>query len=206
MARRPGLDRAVIAREAALLADSCGFHALSLAELAGRLGVRPPSLYNHVANLAAIERDLAVLGVRELGARLARAAVGKAGDDAVYALAQAYRTFVHERPGLYAATERAPAPDDEEWRMAGAEVVAIVQATLDGYGLRGDDAIHALRALRSFIHGFATLEQGGGFGIPLDLDESFRRLLAIYVAGVRATSGQATTQGQELGDDRALVR
>jgi AcrR family transcriptional regulator len=193
MARRPGLDRAVIAREAALLADECGFHALSLVELAGRLGVRPPSLYNHVANLAEIKRDLAVLGIRELGARLARAAVGKAGDDAVGALAQAYRTFVIERPGLYVATERAPAPDDEEWLRVAGEVVGIVQSALDGYGLRGDDAIHAVRALRSLIHGFATLEQGGGFGIPLDLDESFRRLIAIYVAGVRATSTPAPT-------------
>ena len=52
----------------------------------------------------------------------------------------------------------------------------------------GDDAIHAVRALRSLIHGFATLEQGGGFGIPLDLDESFRRLIAIYIAGIRATT------------------
>ena len=188
MARRPGLDRAMIAREAALLADKSGFHTLSLAELAGRLGVRPPSLYNHIANLAEIERDLAVLGIRELGARLARAAVGKAGDDAVSALAQEYRAFVIARPGLYVATERAPAPDDEEWLRVAGEVVGIVQAALDGYGLRGDDAIHAVRALRSLIHGFATLEQGGGFGIPLDLDESFRRLIAIYIAGIRATT------------------
>ena len=186
MARRPGLDRAGIAREAALLADEYGFHALSLAALAGRLGVRPPSLYNHIANLGELQRDLAVLGIRELGARLARAAVGKAGDDAVGALAQAYRTFVVERPGLYGATERAPDPDDEEWLRAAGEVVGIVQSALDGYGLRGDDAIHAVRALRSLIHGFATLEQEGGFGIPLDLDESFRRLIAIYVAGLRA--------------------
>ena len=198
MARRPGLDRAVIAREAALLADECGFHALSLAELAGRLGVRPPSLYNHIASLAELQRDLAVLGSRELGARLARAAVGKAGDDAVIALAQAYRTFVHERPGLYTATQRAPALDDEEWRTVGIEVVGIVQATLDGYGLRGDDAIHAVRALRSLIHGFATLEQVGGFGIPLDLDESFRRLLAIYVAGIRAA--RQSLAAQERGN------
>lgn len=187
MPRRPGLDRATIAREAAALADERGLAALSLADLAGRLGVRPPSLYNHVPSFAALQRDLAVLGARELAARLARAAVGKAGDAAVIALAAAYRAFVRERPGLYAAIQRAPDTGDEEWRAAATEAVAVVGAVLDGYGLRGDDAIHAIRALRSLLHGFATLEAEGGFGIPLDLDESFQRLLTIYLAGLRAT-------------------
>lgn len=187
MPRRPGLDRAAVGRAAAVMADERGLMGLSLADLAAQLGVRPPSLYNHIPSMAALQRDLAVLGVRELGARLARAAVGKAGDGAVIALADAYRAFVRERPGLYAATQQAPASDDEEWRAEAGEVVAIVGATLAEYGLQGDDAIHAIRALRSLLHGFATLEAQGGFGIPLDLDVSFRRLLDIFIAGLRAS-------------------
>lgn len=186
MPRRPGLDRAAVARAAAALADRDGLAALSLTELAADLGVRPPSLYNHVAGLGDIRRDLAVLGARDLGARLARAAAGRAGDDALVALAAAYRAFVRDHPGLYAAVQRPPAPDDEEWVAAATEVVAIVAQALTAYGLAGDDAIHAVRALRSLLHGFATLEADGGFGIPLDQDESFRRLLAIYIAGLRA--------------------
>ena len=193
MPRRPGLDRAAVGRAAAVMADERGLAALSLADLAAQLGVRPPSLYNHIPSLAALQRDLAVLGVRELGARLARAAVGKAGDAAVIALAEAYRAFVRERPGLYAATQQAPASGDEEWQTEAAEVVAIVGATLGSYGLHGDDAIHAIRALRSLLHGFATLEAHGGFGLPLDLDESFRRLLDIFIAGLRASCQQAST-------------
>jgi hypothetical protein len=51
--------------------------------------------------------------------------------------------------------------------------------------LNGDDAIHAVRALRSLVHGFATLEVSGGFGIPLDLDESFHRLVDLFIAGIQ---------------------
>lgn len=195
MPRRPGLDRAAVGRAAAVLADDRGLAALSLADLAAHLGVRPPSLYNHIPNLAALQRDLAVLGVRELGARLTRAAVGKSGDAAVIALAEAYRAFVRERPGLYAATQQAPVPGDDEWQTEATEVVAIVGATLESYQLRGDDAIHAIRALRSLLHGFATLEAQGGFGLPLDLDESFRRLLDLLIAGLRAA-------GRQGGDGR----
>jgi AcrR family transcriptional regulator len=173
------------------MADERGLAGLSLADLASQLGVRPPSLYNHIPSIAALHRDLAVLGLRELGARLARAAVGKAGDAAVVALGEAYRAFAQERPGLYAATQQVPASGDVEWGAEAAEVVGIVGATLESYGLHGDDAIHAIRAIRSLLHGFATLEVQGGFGIPLDLDESFHRLLGIFIAGLRASCRQA---------------
>jgi len=41
------------------------------------------------------------------------------------------------------------------------------------------------RGPRSLLHGFVSLETGGGFGLPLDLDESFRRLLQVFMAGLR---------------------
>jgi hypothetical protein len=40
-----------------------------------------------------------------------------------------------------------------------------------------DDAIDAIRALRSTLHGFVALESGGGFGLNVDIDRSFERLV-----------------------------
>ena len=48
---------------------------------------------------------------------------------------------------------------------------------LDGYDLAGDDEIHAIRGLRALMHGFVSLEQAGGFALPQDLDESYRRMV-----------------------------
>jgi hypothetical protein len=59
-----------------------------------------------------------------------------------------------------------------------------MRAVLAGYGLEGDDAIHAARAVRAALHGFAMLESGGGFGIKLDLDESFARLVDLLDGGL----------------------
>jgi hypothetical protein len=59
--------------------------------------------------------------------------------------------------------------------------VAVVQVAFDvmaGYELRDDDAVDAIRALRAALHGFVTLEAGGGFGLPVDVDRSFDRLVA----------------------------
>jgi len=182
---RAGLDAASVVRAAAALADANGVEALTLGELAAHLGVRTPSLYNHIAGLAGLRRDLALFGARELNARLSRAAIGKAGDAAIRAFADTYRAFAHAHPGLYAAIQRAPGPDDHELHAAADEVVATIVAVLAAYRLEGDDAMHTVRALRSFLHGFVSLEMGGGFGLPLDLDVSFRHLLQIFIAGLR---------------------
>ena len=54
-----------------------------------------------------------------------------------------------------------------------------------GSGLRGEEGLHAVRGLRSVVHGFASLEVAGGFGLPLNLDESFRRLVEMFIHGLQ---------------------
>jgi len=186
---RAGLTRAAVVEAAGALADEGGLEELSLADLAERLGVRKPSLYNHVAGIGDLRRELALAGLRELGLSLSRAAAGKAGDDGLFALAQAYRAFVKQSPGLYEATVRSyrhSDPDDAEFGAAESEALEPVLAVLASCGIRGgEEAIHAARGLRSVAHGFATLEEAGGFGMSLDPDESFRRLVRAFADGLR---------------------
>jgi AcrR family transcriptional regulator len=181
---RAGLSTASVVGAAADLADAEGLEALTLARLAGSVGVRTPSLYNHVESLDDVRRRIALVGLRELGNALRDAAVGRAADDALTAMAHAYRAYARAHPGRYAATRRAPAAADDELREAGAAAVDVLLAILRGYGLEGDDAIHAARAVRSALHGFVALETGGGFGIPVDLDESFDRMVAALARGL----------------------
>ncbi|MGZ3638658.1 MAG: TetR family transcriptional regulator, partial [Ktedonobacterales bacterium] len=51
MSRRVGLDQEAVIQAAADLVDAEGLDALSLARLAEKLGVRTPSLYNHISSL-----------------------------------------------------------------------------------------------------------------------------------------------------------
>ncbi|MBK9714911.1 MAG: WHG domain-containing protein [Kouleothrix sp.] len=189
MARSVGIDRAQVVATAAELADAHGLDQLALAQVAARLGVRLPSLYNHVDGLAGLRHELALLGLRGLLERMGHAAIGKAEDTAVIAVAQAYRSYVVEHPGLYAATVRAPAPGDRDRQQLSQSIVEVVLAVLAPYGLDEQGAIHAVRGLRSIAHGFATIELAGGFGMALDRDESYMRLLRAYVAGLRASGG-----------------
>jgi AcrR family transcriptional regulator len=174
---RAGLSRTVVVGAAAELADELGWERLTLAALATRLGVRLPSLYKHIDSLDSLRRDVAVLAVEELGAAMTAAAVGRAGGAALRPVATAYRGYGLRHPGRYAATVRAPAADDAEHLAAAGAVLRVVLAVLGGYGLEGDDAIDAARGLRSALHGFVTLESGGGFGLPVDVDRSYTRLI-----------------------------
>jgi len=180
---RAGLDSERVVRAAAAVADAEGLPALTLARLAEQLGVRAPSLYAHVEGLDDLRRRLAVKGAGELAGVLQMAAAGRAGRDALSAVATAYRGYAREHPGTYAALQRAPDHDSDE---AARRVVGVVLAVLRGYGLVGEEAIHAARIVRSALHGFVTLEGSEGFGIPLDLDETFTRLVATLDRGLPA--------------------
>lgn len=182
MARR-GLDRAQVVDAACALADREGLDAVTLGRLAGELGVRPPSLYNHVEGLDGVLRGIALRGVVQLGDVLQAAAVGRSGRDALWAMAHAMRHFAGTYPGRYTAAQRAY-PDDPEIAAAAARVIDVFVAVLRAWDLEGDEAVHVVRVVRSALHGFIALELGGGFGMPLDLDESFDLLVETLIRGL----------------------
>jgi hypothetical protein len=146
--------------------------------------VRAPSLYAHVGGLEDLRRRLAARGARELAAALQAAAAGRAGGDALAAVADVYRGYAREHPGTYAAMQRAPDLADPEAAAAAGEVVDVLRAVLRGYALEGDDAIHGVRILRAALHGFVSLDAESGFGIPLSLDDTFARLVAVLDDGL----------------------
>ncbi len=192
MAKRVGIDRDAVVHAAAKIADDEGWDALTLARVATKLRVRSPSLYNHVGGLEALRRELKLLVMRELNTALTRATIGKSRDDAVRALAAAYRAFVKRHPGTYAATMVAAPKNDPAVEAAAGHLVETCLSVLSGYGLDRRDGIHAIRAMRSAVHGFAALEIAGGFGIPLDVDKSFDWLVASLLNGLSSSAVVAT--------------
>lgn len=187
MARKARLAPMTVVQAAAELVNREGVAALTLNRLAQQLGVQTPSLYNHVDGLPGLQRALALHNARLLGDCLTSAAIGKAEATGLLAVAQAYRDYIKTNPGLYLASLRAAGtqtPPDRELQQAEERVVAIGLALMASFGLQGEAAIHAVRALRSVVHGFATLEISGGFGLSLDCDESFQRLVTWLIRGL----------------------
>ncbi len=186
---RAGLSGASVTEAGAALVDEIGFDQLSMGVLAERLGVRTPSLYKHVANQADLAHSIAVLAMTELADAVGEAIQGRSGHDAIVAGANAMRTFVHEHPGRYAAgnAARLTGPDDP-LLAASARVMSSWAAMLHGYHLEPSQEIHALRMLRSILHGFGTLEAEGGFQRDASVEESFTWIVTFVDHGLRALS------------------
>jgi AcrR family transcriptional regulator len=148
---RAGLSREAVVEAAASLADEKGLEAVTLTALASELGIRTPSLYNHVAGLEGLRRELALMGVRELGQRLSRAAAGKAADEGSSAGAGLPRLRQGAPRALRGHREVLPAlaPRRSRTRPSRGQAFEPVLAVLASYGLSGEEAVHAARGLRA---------------------------------------------------------
>ena len=191
---RVGLTRDRVAEEAAVMADEVGLNSLTLAALAQRLGVRQPSLYKHIDSMAGLHRDIAVHAKRDLGDVLARASVGRAGADAITSMSHAYRQWALRHPARYEASNRMPAPGDLEDEAVSLAVVQLISDVLTAYHLEGDDAIDAIRAFRSTLHGFISFETAGSFAMSADINRSFERLIHGFIVALTQWTDTTTPQ------------
>jgi AcrR family transcriptional regulator len=184
---RAGLSRQDVVAAAAQLADEVGFAQLTMGLLAQRLGIRTPSLYKHVADLADLRYGIAVLAMGEVGEELRDVLQGKSGRDALAALLIGIRGYATAHPGRYAATSgvRITGPDDP-LRVAGGRVVDSVAAALSDYGIGEVEMVHAIRTIRSVIHGFVLLEQDEGFQYSVDPGDTLDWMIAFFDRGLRA--------------------
>jgi AcrR family transcriptional regulator len=184
---RAGLIPATVTVAAADVADEISLTQLNMSVVAERLGVKAPSLYKHVDGLADLTHRIAILGANELGDALREAMQGLAGGDALAAGARSVRTYVKEHPGRYAATVSAtPSGPDDPLAVAMERTLGSFAAILRGYQLEPDQEIHAIRMLRSILHGFATLEASNGFQMNTDIDDSFTWMITFLDRGLRA--------------------
>jgi AcrR family transcriptional regulator len=199
---RSRLTPASVTEAGAALVDEIGFDRLSMGLLAERLGVKTPSLYKHVTSQADLAHRIAVLAAAELSDAIRDATQGRAGREALIAGAQAMRAYVKEHPGRYAAGNAArPAGPGDPLIPAIDRMLASWAAMLRGYRLDPSQEIHALRMLRSILHGFATLEVAGGFQIDTDVDDSFTWITSFIDHGLQATTTAAPPAPAAAGTD-----
>ena len=173
---RVGLTTARLVQAGAELADEVGFAQVTVSELARRFDVKVASLYSHVKNSHDLKTRIALLALAELADRVAAGLVGRAGKDALAAVANAYRDYAQEHPGRYAATQFTLDPESAA-ASAGGRHAQMMRAILRGYQLKGPDQTHAVRLLGSVFHGYVTLEAGGSFShSPPGSQESWVRI------------------------------
>lgn len=175
------------------LADEIGFDAVSVSELARRLGVRTPSLYSHVGGSDDLRTRVALAALEEMADQAADAMAGRSGYDALVALTGSYRSYARAHPGRYAASRLRLTPERAA-ASVGPRHAALARAVLLGYGLDGDDATHAVRLIGATTHGFIALESAGGFDHSFPApDASWERVLEAVDLALRSWGARPVT-------------
>ncbi|MCH8552306.1 MAG: WHG domain-containing protein [Natronospirillum sp.] len=185
MPKRPGVNQDRLVEASLELIQEQGEQGLTFVALAKKLGIKPPSLYNHVRSIDDLKYILRLRGLRLLESDLKNAVIGRSESAALHSLCHAYRHFAQTQPALYRMTLASTEHDDADLQAAGRASLEVLLAVLSGYGLEGERALHAIRCLRSALHGFVSLEIAGGFAMPLDLDDSFELLIRQQEQGLR---------------------
>lgn len=180
---RVGIRPEAVIAAAADIADGSGWNEVTPSNVAARLGIKTPSLYNHISGLDDLRQKLAVHASRKLLDRLIDAAVGQSGKAAIIQVGTAYVQFVREHPGMYEATYRVGMPRPPEYEQIAQDILRLLYRLLEPFRLSEEEAVHAVRGLRSLLHGFSSLEAVGGFQMAVDKDDSLNRIIERYMDG-----------------------
>lgn len=162
--------RQIVAAARELLEQE-GRGGLSMRRIAERLGIRAPSLYDHIPNKRSLEAALISEGLAEW-AELAEEA-GRESTDPLTALGRVYREYATGHPHLYRLMTEGALPRDE--LSPGVEERAALPL-IEAVG--GDPDL--ARAFWAFAHGMLLLELDGRFPPDADLDAAWRSGLAAF--------------------------
>jgi AcrR family transcriptional regulator len=186
---RPRLGIDVIVEAALWILDDEGLDGLRTTNIAKRLGVSQPALYSHVTNLDEIRAAVAARGAAELSEAVRNAVGSRQGDDAVTAMAHAYRSYVRRHPDRYLL--QLSAPHSAAYEAAMEQAAEAVRSVLRSYGLDDDQTRRAHLAFRATVHGFVHLEAHGALGSGTQSpDEHFDFIVGLYAAGLRSLASR----------------
>lgn len=183
-----GLTKEKIILEAIALIEETEKSTISLHELARRLQIKTPSLYNHIRNTKDLQHEVFKHAIQLFVTNQNAATQGKRKDEAVRAFAEAYYTFAMENKGLYRLIMTMPQDNDETEKELAMPLLRTAMDLLSDYGLSREASAHWQRVFRAILHGFVSQEDLGYFYYYTNADLKKSRELAVecFLKGLHA--------------------
>lgn len=166
------------------LIEQNGVEALSLGKIAGKLGIKAPSLYNHIESKNALLQAVVEQTYLAMFAAYDEALRQSTADptEQLLNLSRAQRRFAHANPNCYMLAYTTQNPDlraDPDMLLKQAVSIQKIMAQISGEA----NSLAALRGSLALTHGFITLELNGQFRRGGDLSETFDQIIRAYLAG-----------------------
>lgn len=166
------------------LVETTGPDALTLGALAGKAGIKAPSLYKHFADRAAMLKAVEIQLLHELEAWLRQETRGDTPKQRLKAMARAYRAWGKLKPNCYRVIYSGNAFIDPEIRAACLFSAQPLFEELRGSGVPEDRVLPVSRTIVPFLHGFVLMEIGSAFNLGGDVEDAFETGLETILAGV----------------------
>jgi AcrR family transcriptional regulator len=177
-------SRDALATIARGLVEASGPDALTVGAVAQAAGIKPPSLYKHFEDRAALLKVVEIEILHELEARLRREMEGDGPRARLKSLAQVYRRFGSEAPNRYRVIYSGNAFIDPEIRAACLFSAQPLFEELRAAGIPEARVLPVSRTIVPFLHGFVLMEIGKAFNLGGDVDDAFETGLETILGGI----------------------
>ncbi len=190
----PGFKQSHVIEAAIQCMEEKGAEVLGVNAVARQMGIKPPSLYNHVKGNQDLQRLVAIEGWRRLGAFVLDGDESEIDpQEALIRFGQRFREFAHDNKALYRVLSTTSLdPEDPDFVPVAAVTLGALRTMLTGMQLPEEDVLHAIRYCRASIEGFVQLELSGQFRMGVSEEDSFRWVLQGVLDAVlaRASAGR----------------
>ncbi len=171
---------------------------ISLHELARRLGIKTPSLYNHIKNTEELQYEIFSYAIEQFVVNQKESIKDKKKDDAIRAFSEAYYAFASDNKGLYRLIMSMPLKNDDTEKKMAVPLLDVVVGILSEYGLDEKSIAHWQRVFRAILHGFISQEELGYFYYynNIELKESRNIAVECFINGLHVEVDKRRTYGK----------
>lgn len=179
------MTRDHIVKTASSIADKEGLNKVTLKRVAEELGIRSPSLYNHISSLDDLWREMAHHGMKSMTCGMKEAVIGKFGGAAIKIMGRSYLSYMILHPGIYEAIQWAVWHGNQETAERFNEYEEFLRKLVLSLELKNGETDEIVKLLEGVLHGYSTMQLGESLKNPDKCILSLMNCLDIVLLGIQ---------------------
>lgn len=179
-----GLTREIVIEKAGMLANEKGLNAVTITALSEYLGIKKPSLYNHIKDQNDIWDGIRIYGWNVVSKEICPSVKEEDPKEALQVLGFKIYEKALENPGIFEAMLWCNSYETEELSLATENLYRFFFEKTDALHISRENANHLLRTFRALVEGFTLLVIHHSFGNPVSIEESFRISMDVFINGI----------------------
>ena len=171
------VSREAVIRTASELIDEKGLYQVALKDVADKLGIRTPSLYNHIDSLDELLHEVAHAGMRAMNTQMMQSVLGKTAKDALKAAAVEYLNYMILHPGIYETIQWISFHGTKETEALLEQYHSLLQVLVRSCDFPSEKTSEIVDMFTGLLHGYTTQQLGKALKTP----DPVRRQLCLAI-------------------------